>query len=127
MVLQLAQLLKFGKYTGDIGVPKSLVLVGHSFGSSISAAAVVAQPDVCDGLILTAESTMLEDRAQITHKCNVYRLQLQRPRHKRSGVHSSSTTSYRGNPIRPEMGPPRQWLSHAGGHLFKRQHVGDES
>lgn len=55
VALQLARLLKSGKYTGGLGTSKSLVLVGHSFGSSISAAAVVAQSDICDALILTGK------------------------------------------------------------------------
>ncbi len=50
---KLAQLIKTGSYTASIGVPKSLVLVGHSFGSGISAAAATIDPDIADGLILT--------------------------------------------------------------------------
>lgn len=45
--------LKEGKYTGNIGVPEKLVLVGHSFGSVISSAIVADDPTVADGLILT--------------------------------------------------------------------------
>ncbi|TVY40706.1 hypothetical protein LSUB1_G002412 [Lachnellula subtilissima] len=53
---QLAQIVKSGRYPGSIGKPKSLVLVGHSFGSSISAAVAASEPDIADGLILTGFS-----------------------------------------------------------------------
>ncbi|KAH6663738.1 Alpha/Beta hydrolase protein [Halenospora varia] len=53
---QVARAVKAGKYTGLLGKPKSLVLVGHSFGSIISCAAVTASPDLADGLILTGFS-----------------------------------------------------------------------
>lgn len=45
-----------GKYTGELGIPKALVLVGHSFGSVISAAALTATPEIADGLVLTGRS-----------------------------------------------------------------------
>ncbi|KAF5016471.1 hypothetical protein F66182_11837, partial [Fusarium sp. NRRL 66182] len=41
---QLINSIKSGEYTTFIGKPASLVVVGHSFGSSISAGAVVANP-----------------------------------------------------------------------------------
>ncbi|KAH8650942.1 Alpha/Beta hydrolase protein [Tricladium varicosporioides] len=53
---EISQAIKSGKYTGSLGKPKSLVLVGHSFGSIISCAAVTASPDLADGLILTGFS-----------------------------------------------------------------------
>ncbi|KAK5164586.1 uncharacterized protein LTR77_009792 [Saxophila tyrrhenica] len=53
---KLAQLIKAGKNSPAIGKPKSLVLVGHSYGSLISAATVTAQPDICEGLVLTGFS-----------------------------------------------------------------------
>jgi pimeloyl-ACP methyl ester carboxylesterase len=53
---ELATAVKAGKYTGSTGTPKSLVLVGHSFGSALSAAAVTVSPDLADGLILTGFS-----------------------------------------------------------------------
>ncbi|TVY92383.1 hypothetical protein LAWI1_G002284 [Lachnellula willkommii] len=53
---QLAQIIKSGRYPGSIGKPKSLVLVGHSFGSAISATAAASDPDIADGLILTGFS-----------------------------------------------------------------------
>jgi pimeloyl-ACP methyl ester carboxylesterase len=39
--------------TGSTGVPKSLVLVGHSFGSAISAGALTLEPDLVYGVVLT--------------------------------------------------------------------------
>ncbi|KAK3067862.1 hypothetical protein LTR53_014994 [Teratosphaeriaceae sp. CCFEE 6253] len=51
--LNISQELRAGHYTGPIGVPKSLVLVGHSFGSSISSSTVAARPEICDALVLT--------------------------------------------------------------------------
>ncbi|TVY22612.1 hypothetical protein LHYA1_G008564 [Lachnellula hyalina] len=53
---QLARIVKSGRYPGSIGKPKSLVIVGHSFGSSISAAVAASEPDIADGLILTGFS-----------------------------------------------------------------------
>ncbi|TVY75796.1 hypothetical protein LSUE1_G003867 [Lachnellula suecica] len=50
---QLATAVSTGKYTASFGTPKSLVLVGHSFGSIICAAALAATPDLADGVILT--------------------------------------------------------------------------
>ncbi|KAI9757587.1 MAG: hypothetical protein M4579_003399 [Chaenotheca gracillima] len=49
----LASLVKSGKYTSSIGTPKSLVLVGHSFGSFISNALVAESPKSADAVILT--------------------------------------------------------------------------
>jgi pimeloyl-ACP methyl ester carboxylesterase len=56
---QLAHIVRSGKYPGSIGKPKSLVLVGHSFGSSISAGVAVAEPDLIDGVIMTGMSLIL--------------------------------------------------------------------
>ncbi|TVY13744.1 hypothetical protein LARI1_G008200 [Lachnellula arida] len=53
---QLAQIIKSGRYPGSIGKPKSLVLVGHSFGSAISATAAASDPNIADGLVLTGFS-----------------------------------------------------------------------
>ncbi|KAH9216272.1 Alpha/Beta hydrolase protein [Leptodontidium sp. 2 PMI_412] len=53
---ELATSVKAGKYTGGFGAPKSLVLVGHSFGSVISAALVTAGPSIAEGLVLTGFS-----------------------------------------------------------------------
>lgn len=50
---ELTNAVKAGKYTGPIGKPKSLVLVGHSLGSALVAAAVTASPGLADGIILT--------------------------------------------------------------------------
>ncbi|KAF4637400.1 hypothetical protein G7Y89_g690 [Cudoniella acicularis] len=56
ILTELATAVKSGKYTGSIGTPSSLVLVGHSFGSVISSAVVMASPTLADGLILTGFS-----------------------------------------------------------------------
>lgn len=50
---QLIISIKSSKYTGSLGKPDSLVVVGHSFGSAISAGTVAANPEICDALILT--------------------------------------------------------------------------
>ncbi|KAK2769561.1 hypothetical protein FQN52_005204 [Onygenales sp. PD_12] len=50
---ELTTLLKSGKYTGDTGKPKSLILVGHSFGSFLSNALLATDPHAADGAILT--------------------------------------------------------------------------
>jgi alpha-beta hydrolase superfamily lysophospholipase len=48
--------IRNGNYTSTLGKPKSLVLVGHSFGSIITAAVVTANPSITEGLILTGKS-----------------------------------------------------------------------
>lgn len=53
---ELTSAVKAGSYTGSIGKPKSLVLVGHSYGSFLVAAAVTESPDLVDGIILTGFS-----------------------------------------------------------------------
>ncbi|KFY84988.1 hypothetical protein V500_08808 [Pseudogymnoascus sp. VKM F-4518 (FW-2643)] len=53
---ELATAVKSGNYTGAVGVPKSLVLIGHSFGSVLTAAAITASPALADGVILTGFS-----------------------------------------------------------------------
>jgi hypothetical protein len=50
---KLAGLIKNGKYTGTIGIPKKLVLVGHSFGSQIANILMVESPKLADAAILT--------------------------------------------------------------------------
>ena len=56
-VLQdLVRLVRSGQNTTPVGVPKSLVLMGHSFGSILVAAAATSQPDLTDGLILISFS-----------------------------------------------------------------------
>ncbi|KAK0124060.1 hypothetical protein ONS95_009046 [Cadophora gregata] len=53
---ELATSVRAGKDIGALGSPKSLVLVGHSFGSVLSAALVTAKPLIAEGLILTGFS-----------------------------------------------------------------------
>ncbi|PGH13763.1 hypothetical protein AJ79_03462 [Helicocarpus griseus UAMH5409] len=50
---QLSAALKTGRYTGDYGLPKSVVLLGHSFGSFLSNALLALEPESADGAILT--------------------------------------------------------------------------
>lgn len=61
ILTELATAVKFGNYTGSIGTPKSLVLVGHSFGSAITSAVIRASPTLADGLILTGWSFLRSD------------------------------------------------------------------
>ncbi|PVH74517.1 alpha/beta-hydrolase [Cadophora sp. DSE1049] len=53
---QLATSIRAGKYTGAFGTPKSLVLIGHSFGSVLSSALVTVVPSIAEGLVLTGFS-----------------------------------------------------------------------
>lgn len=55
ILTELTTAIRAGKYTGGTGVPEKLVLVGHSFGSVLSAAVVTAQPELAEGLVLTGE------------------------------------------------------------------------
>lgn len=50
---ELAKAIRAGKYTGNLGKPKSIVLVGHSFGSYTSQALIASQPDIVEGVVLT--------------------------------------------------------------------------
>jgi pimeloyl-ACP methyl ester carboxylesterase len=52
----LTKLVRSGQYTANIGKPKAIVLVGHSFGSILSAAAVTADPRIAEGVILAGFS-----------------------------------------------------------------------
>ncbi|KAE9375040.1 alpha/beta-hydrolase [Stipitochalara longipes BDJ] len=53
ILTELATAVKSGNYTGSTGKPKSLVLVGHSFGSAVTNSVVRDSPTLADGLILT--------------------------------------------------------------------------
>jgi pimeloyl-ACP methyl ester carboxylesterase len=64
----LATAVKSGNYTGSIGTPKSLVLVGHSFGSAITNAVVRTSPTLADGLILTGWSFLRSAYAKTVPK-----------------------------------------------------------
>lgn len=50
----LAKSLRNGQYTGTIGKPESIVLVGHSFGSITSNNLIAKYPKLVDGAVLTA-------------------------------------------------------------------------
>lgn len=60
---ELIALIKAGKYTSKLGIPKSTVLIGHSFGSVLSHGIATATPNAVDAIILTGYSnnaTLLE-------------------------------------------------------------------
>ncbi|KAF2728929.1 alpha/beta-hydrolase [Polyplosphaeria fusca] len=48
----LAKSIRAGKYTSDIKAEK-IVLVGHSYGSYLSTAVIVNEPDLAEGIVLT--------------------------------------------------------------------------
>ena len=51
--IELTKAIKAGKYTGAVGKPEKVVLVGHSYGSGISAGIVAAEVGLVDGVVLT--------------------------------------------------------------------------
>ena len=51
---QLAQFVKDGNYTGDIGKPTKTAIMGFSFGSYTTHGAIATMPDLADAVILTA-------------------------------------------------------------------------
>ncbi|KAK3074712.1 hypothetical protein LTR53_002655 [Teratosphaeriaceae sp. CCFEE 6253] len=51
---QLATIIKGGEYTGDIGKPSKLALMGFSFGSYITHNTIATYPELADAVILTA-------------------------------------------------------------------------
>ncbi|KAI9721798.1 MAG: hypothetical protein M1812_002133 [Candelaria pacifica] len=50
---ELTKLVRNGEYTGNVGKPNAVVLVGHSFGSYISNSLMVSNPTIADAAILT--------------------------------------------------------------------------
>ncbi|KAL9045866.1 MAG: hypothetical protein Q9214_001165, partial [Letrouitia sp. 1 TL-2023] len=52
----LTKSIRAGQFTGEIGVPSSVVLVGHSFGSFTSNALVAAQPSIANSIVMTGYS-----------------------------------------------------------------------
>jgi pimeloyl-ACP methyl ester carboxylesterase len=46
--------VRAGKYTGSIGVPEKVALIGFSFGSYITHNVLSATPDLADAAVLTA-------------------------------------------------------------------------
>ena len=57
ILTQITSLVRSGSYTGSVGVPKSIVLLGHSFGSILSHGLATIAPKAIDGVILTGYST----------------------------------------------------------------------
>ncbi|MCJ1451432.1 hypothetical protein MMC28_001769 [Mycoblastus sanguinarius] len=53
ILIELAGLLKAGKYTGNIGVPRAVTLIGHSFGSILTHGVAVYAPQAVDEIVLT--------------------------------------------------------------------------
>jgi pimeloyl-ACP methyl ester carboxylesterase len=56
IIASLAKLLRGGKYTSTVGIPESLILVGHSFGTYITNAVLAKYPFLADAAILTGTS-----------------------------------------------------------------------
>jgi pimeloyl-ACP methyl ester carboxylesterase len=53
ILIEIANKIRAGNYTGTIGAPKKLIIVGHSFGSAISLSTVAEAPNVADAVVLT--------------------------------------------------------------------------
>ncbi|KAH7121723.1 Alpha/Beta hydrolase protein [Dactylonectria estremocensis] len=53
ILVELAKLVKSGKYTGSFGKPGKIVLMGFSFGSFITHFTVAENPTLADGAVLT--------------------------------------------------------------------------
>ena len=51
---QLAIVVRQGKYTGSIGKPDKVALMGFSFGSYTTHGAIALTPEIADAVILTA-------------------------------------------------------------------------
>jgi alpha-beta hydrolase superfamily lysophospholipase len=51
---ELSSAVKTGRYTGTIGKPNKLVIMGFSFGSYTTHGAIATKPDIADAVILTA-------------------------------------------------------------------------
>ncbi|KAK5944718.1 hypothetical protein PMZ80_001918 [Knufia obscura] len=51
---ELSKIVRSGEYTGVIGKPEKLALMGFSFGSYITHAAVGTSPEIADAVVLTA-------------------------------------------------------------------------
>ena len=49
----LAKMVRNGQYTGSIGKPSKLALIGFSFGSYTTHSAIATEPDLADAIILT--------------------------------------------------------------------------
>ncbi|KAK3984059.1 alpha/beta-hydrolase [Cladorrhinum sp. PSN332] len=53
---EITKLVRGGHYTGSIGKPDKLILIGHSFGSVLSNQVVATHGDLIDGVVLTGFS-----------------------------------------------------------------------
>lgn len=71
ILAELAHRIREGQYTGSVGKPKSVVLVGHSFGSFVSNTLVGKYPALVDGVVLTgigySENFLRLKNKEITH------------------------------------------------------------
>ncbi|KAK7415045.1 hypothetical protein QQX98_006183 [Neonectria punicea] len=54
ILVELAKMVKSGNFTGTLGKPDRLVVMGFSFGSFITHFAVAENPDIADAAVLTA-------------------------------------------------------------------------
>jgi hypothetical protein len=53
ILIELAKMVKSGKYTGTFGKPDKFALMGFSFGSYVTHFAVAENPTIADAAILT--------------------------------------------------------------------------
>ncbi|KAF2434575.1 alpha/beta-hydrolase [Tothia fuscella] len=65
IVKSLATLIKSGKYTDTVGIPKQLILLGHSFGSFTTQALLTEAPQIADAAILTGMAYSQDPRVVI--------------------------------------------------------------
>jgi pimeloyl-ACP methyl ester carboxylesterase len=126
---ELAKAIRAGKYTANLGKPKSILLVGHSFGSYISQALIASQSDIVEGTlqppsppfprisgnVLTNSRRSRPDRHRLPQRHGPHAPVLQMdPR--------SLSLTHRQPAIRP-MARPRHRLPQLWRHLRARQHI----
>lgn len=58
---ELTLLVRSGKYTGNVGVPRKIVHIGHSFGSELTNALIGQNPGISEGAILTGYGVNASD------------------------------------------------------------------
>jgi hypothetical protein len=54
IIQRLSQFVRAGQYTGTVGVPSKIALMGFSFGSLATHGAISLTPEIADAVILTA-------------------------------------------------------------------------
>ena len=50
--------VRTGDYTGTVGKPSKIAIMGFSFGSYITHSTIAATPDIADGVILTVRNLL---------------------------------------------------------------------